>query len=379
MNNEKIYDTALVGGGLAGLCLSIQLAKQGHKVILFEKETYPFHKVCGEYISMESWDFLCSLGLPLLAMNLPMIRNLEVSSPAGKLFRQPLPLGGFGISRFLLDNALKNIALEAGVEIKEGTKVEDVVFNEDHFELQVKQQMIIARTCAGTFGKRSNLDVKWKRSFLQRNSSKLDNFIAVKYHIRLAFPLDTIALHNFEDGYCGLSKIEADRYCLCYLTNAANLKKSHNSIEEMEQQILAKNPFLKIVLNKANRLYDSPLTISQVSFQKKSQVDNHLLMLGDAAGLITPLCGNGMSMAMHSSKIAAGQLNTFLQGQISRQELEENYQLEWKKNFAGRLRTGRIIQSFFGKAWKTEIFISVMKLFPAIARQLIRQTHGKPF
>ncbi|HZG25248.1 MAG TPA: FAD-dependent oxidoreductase, partial [Chitinophagaceae bacterium] len=46
------YDVAIVGGGLAGLSLSIQMAKQGYSTILFEKEQYPFHRVCGEYISL---------------------------------------------------------------------------------------------------------------------------------------------------------------------------------------------------------------------------------------------------------------------------------------------------------------------------------------
>ncbi len=63
MDDETLYDAAIIGGGLAGLALSIQLAKKGYKTILFEKEQYPFHKVCGEYISMESWPFLESLGL----------------------------------------------------------------------------------------------------------------------------------------------------------------------------------------------------------------------------------------------------------------------------------------------------------------------------
>lgn len=63
--NCKIYDIAITGGGLAGLSLAILQAKAGNSVVLFEKNSYPFHRVCGEYISLESWDFLESLGLPL--------------------------------------------------------------------------------------------------------------------------------------------------------------------------------------------------------------------------------------------------------------------------------------------------------------------------
>ena len=71
-----MYDVTITGGGLAGLALSIQLGKAGYRVAVFEKETYPFHKVCGEYISLESWNFLEDLGLPLSDWNLPIIRRL---------------------------------------------------------------------------------------------------------------------------------------------------------------------------------------------------------------------------------------------------------------------------------------------------------------
>ena len=72
MNSSNSYDVAIAGGGLAGLALSIQLAKAGYAVIVLEKERYPFHKVCGEYISLESWNFLEELGLPLSDWGLPV-------------------------------------------------------------------------------------------------------------------------------------------------------------------------------------------------------------------------------------------------------------------------------------------------------------------
>ena len=55
---DKIYDVVVIGGGLAGLSTALILAKENYSVLLLEKETYPYHKVCGEYISMEvgiSW------------------------------------------------------------------------------------------------------------------------------------------------------------------------------------------------------------------------------------------------------------------------------------------------------------------------------------
>lgn len=378
MNNEQ-FDIGIIGGGLAGLALSIQSANAGYKTILFEKETYPYHKVCGEYISLESWNFLERLGLPLHSMQLPIIKTLNVSSPNGKLFETKLPLGGFGISRYKLDDALSKIAKAAGVLVLENTKVNDVTFENEVFNIQSTLHNVPCRMAAGSFGKRSNLDVKWNRNFVQQKPNKLNNYIGVKYHIKTNHPQNVIALHNFENGYCGISQIEDGKYCLCYLTTAENLKASNNSIEQMEQSILYRNPHLKKIFTEAEFLYDAPVTISQISFETKAQIENKVLMLGDAAGMITPLCGNGMSMALHGSKIAFECIDAFLETKITGAEMEQRYLELWKRNFEHRLRTGRIIQRFFGKSWVTNVFVQSFKLFPFLSAPLIKQTHGEPF
>lgn len=377
--NKQITDIAIIGGGLAGLSLAIQSAKAGYSVILFEKEHYPFHKVCGEYISFESWDFLQSLGVPLNSMNLPVIKQLQVSSPNGTLFQHALPLGGFGISRYKLDHLLAALAAEAGVTILQETKVNDIQFENNQFHLQSTNGNFTAKVAAGCFGKRSNLDVKWKRNFITQKTNQLSNYVAVKYHIRHHHPADTIALHNFENGYCGISKIEDDRSCLCYLTTASNLSRSNNSITEMEKNILQRNPHLQQLFSDAEFLYPAPITISQISFNKKQQVEDHVLMLGDAAGLITPLCGNGMSMAMHASKLAFEQVHSFLSDNCSRKVMEENYTAVWQQQFSGRLRTGRLIQSMFGKPLITKLFVQSVKTMPFLAKPLIGLTHGHSF
>ncbi|HEY8688828.1 MAG TPA: NAD(P)/FAD-dependent oxidoreductase [Chitinophagaceae bacterium] len=379
MNNNQLYDICIVGGGLAGLSLSIQLAKTGYRVVLFEKEKYPFHKVCGEYISLESWDFILSLGLNLDEMNLPIIKKLIISSPNGKFIEQQLPLGGFGISKYTMENELYKIAKQAGVKIYEETKVNDIVFNDDAFTISTSGFSIQAKVAAGTFGKRSNIDIKWSRNFVQKKTNKLNNYIGIKYHVQTDLSADTIALHNFKDGYCGISKVENDTYCLCYLTTAQNLKANNNSIPEMEKNVLHKNLFLKQIFSSVNFLPGFPVTISQISFDKKLQVENKVLMIGDAAGMITPLCGNGMSMALHGSKIAFGCIDNFLQQKITRQQMEDEYVSKWKLQFAGRLHMGRMIQRLFGKEFSTNIFVSVLKPFPFIIHRLITSTHGKPF
>ena len=379
MSDEILYDVAITGGGLAGLSLAILCAEKHYKVILFEKEEYPFHKVCGEYISLESWNFLEKLGVNLQELHLPVIKNLQLSDSSGRTYAFNLPLGGFGISRFSLDNILYNIAVAHGVEVCTNSKVSNIQFNEDHFLITAANKTIQAKVAAGTFGKRSNLDIKWNRSFTMQKPNKLNNYIGIKYHIRHNHKPDNIYLHNFYNGYCGLSKIEDNKSCLCYLTTAQNLRDCGNSINELEKQVLYKNPKLKEIFTAAEFLYEQPLAISQVSFDKKSQVENHVLMLGDAAGMISPLCGNGMSMAMHSAKLAFEQIQLFLSGKTSRSEMEKLYTANWKKQFSGRLRMGRTVQRFFGGNISTSLFIRSMHFLPPVSKLLIQSTHGKPF
>jgi flavin-dependent dehydrogenase len=379
MTDENLYDVAIIGGGLAGLSLSIQLAKAGYSVVLFEKEKFPFNKVCGEYISLESWDFILSLGLDLEKMNLPIIKKLIISSPNGRFISQRLPLGGFGISRYTLDFEFYKIAQALGVNIYEETKVNEINLNNDLFTVSTSTFKVQSKVTAGTFGKRSNIDVKWQRDFVKRKNNKLNNYIGIKYHVETDLPSDTIALHNFKNGYCGISKIENNKYCLCYLTTAENLKENNNSISELEKNVLYKNPFLKKLYSSATFLAGFPVTISQISLDKKSQVENKVLMIGDAAGMITPLCGNGMSMALHGSNIAFNCIEHFLQKKLSRQQMEEQYAKNWNKEFVARLKTGRTIQRLFGKEAITNIFISLVKPFPFIIRILINSTHGSRF
>jgi flavin-dependent dehydrogenase len=382
MCNRHYYDVAIIGGGLAGLSAAILLQRAGYAVAVIEKEKYPFHKVCGEYISLESWNFLERLGVPLSELGLPIIKQFRLTAPNGAVFKTTLPLGGFGISRYTLDQQLAVLALKAGVTVLENTKVNEVQ-GQDPFQLfcfgKEGNFTVEAAVCLAAFGKRSNMDVKLQRHFLNSTNRGLENYVGIKYHLQTTWPDDLIALHNFKDGYCGISKIEQGKTCLCYLTTAHNLKKAGNSIEVLQQKVLMQNPHLSAIFKEAQVLGSFPITISQVSFATKTRVENGMLMLGDAAGMIAPLCGNGMSIALQTGKIAAGVVGLFLQKKLSRQQMEESYDKEWRQHFAARLQRGRWLQQFFGAEWLSNRFVGLFNAFPFLAKPVIRSTHGKTF
>ncbi len=372
------YDIGIAGGGLAGLTVAIQLRKKGYAVALWEKNRYPFHRVCGEYISKESWDYLQSCGIDLHALRLPEINQLEVSAPGGSLLKAKLDLGGFGISRYYLDYLLYEEARKLGVAVFDGCKVDQLFYHDGSFQILAGSASLKVKLALGSFGKRSNLDVKWQRNFVAQKPNALNNYIGVKYHIKAPLPGNTIALHNFEKGYCGVSKIEADLYCLCYLTTAANLQAA-GGIKEMEEAVLFRNGYLRKIFQQSQFVFESPVTVSQVSFSRKELVYNKVALAGDACGMITPLCGNGMSMAMHSGKIFTGLANDFLQQRISYDDMLSRYVKSWNAQFSARLRTGRLIQANFGKNWQTDLFVNTLNCLPWLTKRIIAATHGKPF
>lgn len=367
----------IIGGGLAGLTTAILLAKAGFEAIVIERKRYPFHRVCGEYISNEVLPFFKSLGINPIDLGAAKIDKLVVTAPNGKALKADLDLGAFGISRFHLDFELYKIASALGVKFLEDTKVLDIRFSDEEFEVQTNQKTLACDLVIGAFGKRSNLDQKLNRKFFYQRSP----YVGVKYHIKTDFPQDLIQLDNFEGGYCGLSKIEDDLYCLCYLAANKHLKK-YGSITEMEQQILHKNPHLKHIFNNSTFVWDKPETINEISFEQKSLIENHILMCGDTAGMIAPLCGNGMAIAIHSAKILAELIikncsNGF--NSTQRNQLELTYQQEWTAKFATRLKTGRAIQHLFGSNILTQTAIAGLKMFPSLAQQIVKKTHGEPF
>ena len=367
-------DVVIIGGGLAGLTTAIHLSKSGLKVTLVEKNEYPKHKVCGEYISNEVLPYLDWLGLNISNLKPSIISKMEFSTAKGKIISGDLPLGGFGISRYELDYYLYQKAVENGCQIIQDI-VTDIQFIDDEFHISTSNNLEIkSRIAIGAFGKRSNIDLKLNRGFIQKNSP----WLAVKAHYSGNFPKDLVGLHNFKGGYCGVSKVEKNKINICYLADYETFKQYKN-IEEFQSKVVCKNPHLKAIFENSKLLFEKPITISQISFEKKEAVENHVLMIGDTAGLIHPLCGNGMAMAIHSAKIVSELIIDFLDNKISsRKELEEKYAREWNTNFKSRLATGRFLSKILQQEKLASFLMQLLAIFPFLLPIIIKKTHGKP-
>ncbi|MCZ8353747.1 MAG: FAD-dependent monooxygenase [Cyclobacteriaceae bacterium] len=367
---EETTDVIIIGGGLGGLIAALDLRAKGNTCVLIEKKKYPFHRVCGEYISNEIIPYLKLLKAFPESFNPSKLTRFQLTATTGKSSYLDLDMGGFGISRYQFDFFLYQLCLERGVTILH-EEAENIQFQNDGFIVQTEKQILNAKVVVGAFGKRAKLDVTLNRDFIKKRSP----YVGVKYHVKTDYPADLIALHNFDGGYCGVSQVENNVVNICYLVNRDAVRKA-GSISQLEQTVLYKNPWLEKIFSSAEHLYEKPETINEITFETKETVNNHILFIGDSAGMITPLCGNGMAMAMHSAKLASDQIHLFLQNKISRNKLEEDYTKNWKKTFAARLWRGRQIQKLFGSVTASNLAIQLVVRSKPIANMIMRSTHG---
>jgi flavin-dependent dehydrogenase len=369
MNKNDPYDCVIIGGGVAGLSLSILLARQGYSVATIEKHTYPFQKVCGEYISNESSAFFHRLGLPLDEWKLPRISELAFSSSKGYTLHSHLDQGGFGLSRYKLDGELAKLARASGVTLFEGTTVTGVTGN----NIATNKFQLSARLIFGAFGKSRPLFAK------DSEQRPRNNYIGVKYHVRTSWPVHVIGLHLFSRGYCGISRVEDEKYCLCYLAHSSLLKQAGNSIPVLEEMFVKCNPNLKKLFNGAEFVSTQPVTISNIRFGMRATSGAGIIQLGDAAGCISPLTGNGISMAAWSALTLSELTNSYFRNGNNSEDLARNYERLWKKQFASRIRTGKALQYLFSHNAAGHLALRILDPLNGIKKKIIASTHGDSF
>ncbi|MFM7599950.1 MAG: NAD(P)/FAD-dependent oxidoreductase, partial [Pseudanabaena sp.] len=296
------YDAIAIGAGLSGCSAAIQLAKLGYRVLLLEQSHYPMHKLCGEFLSVEVIESFEHLGImeQVRKVGAQMIHRAYLTTSSGASFRSKLPSTAMGLSRYQLDLMLFQRAQAVNVTCIDNTKVTGVTGNlAEGFIVNTTKGEFSGRLILGAFGKRSSLDRSLNRSFMQKRSP----WIAYKGHFTGVDIADVIELHSFPNGYCGLSQIETGEINVCWIAHERVMKEPINPDLDIPES-LAKNPVLADRFRQMQRVSPSLQGLSQISFALKGNFYNDICMIGDTAGMITPLCGDGMAMALRSAEIA---------------------------------------------------------------------------
>lgn len=371
-----MHDAIIIGGGLAGSAAAQHLARCGHRVLLLEAERYPVHKMCGEFLSPEAQGLFERLGVAadIRALGAVPIRRVAISSPDGACWRAELPGEAIGISRWALDPLLFDAALAAGAEGAQGAVVKGVESAGSEFRViyatEGQTREANARIVLGAFGRHSRLD----KAFDREAGEPGPGFVAFKMHYTGADLADWVELHAFDGGYCGMSHVEDGRVNACLIARAEALRTAGRSYDAMRDSLMRTNPMLAARFDQMTPAMDKPISIARITFRTKALFSHDVLMLGDSAAMIAPLCGDGMSMALRSAEIAAPLVDVFLRERLSVEALRDRYTQSWRREFSGRLRLGRMLQNALFRPRLARLGLVALNRFPALGTRLIRAT-----
>ena len=238
-----MYDVIVVGAGLGGSAAAIHLVSRGHNVLLLEKHFYPVHKLCGEFLSNESHDYLLRLGVleAVLSSGVQRVTESIMTTPGGQRFTMRLRKPGMGISRFSLDHMLMVRAVAAGVKVRQGLGVKDIQGDLDSgFVVSTDGGEFQSRFVIGAYGKRSKLDRKLGRSFLDSTRP----YVGFKAHFEGGTDTEAVELHAFQGGYCGLCPLGHNVVNACWIGSDATLRAVGGDPDRMLKRMQVENPAL---------------------------------------------------------------------------------------------------------------------------------------
>jgi flavin-dependent dehydrogenase len=375
------YDVAIAGGGPAGCSAAIRLAQRGASVVLCEARTYPHDKVCGEFLSSECSVLLAWLGLDglLATLGAVPIGTASLAAPNGVTWETHFPAPAWGLSRHALDAALAEHARAAGVDVRTNTSVLDISGSlGEAFRLGLrcggKDGSLRARAVIAAHGKRSSLDRALGRRFLTRR----EPYVALKTHFHGPRLPGRIELNVFPGGYCGLSEIENGTANLGLLVRESVFQAvggaGPGAIDNFVAWLRRQNPRLDAWLGQAARLQERWLSIAQIPFSPKEAVVGDVLLAGDAAGVIAPLAGDGIAMALRSGGLVADLVLRYLDGNLPAAELRQNYAARWAHEFGPRLRLGRVLQPLLMQPRVAGLGLRLLRLAPGMGRALVHST-----
>lgn len=366
-------DVAILGGGPAGSALAALLSRAGRRPVLLERDRFPRRKVCGEFLSMEAQGLLARIGCldSMRALGPADIERARFFTPAGHAAEFPLGATAWGLSRWAFDAVLFRHAQSCGVAAFEGANVIALkaAGGSTRLEIDLGNQ--------GEPPRRVTLEagmVVDARGRPPASAGAGPLFIGYKRHYRPKpgfSPYDVlrgaVEVHLFPGGYCGLNAVEGGALNVCLLARSDWLAALGSPQWDGVAQAMADcSPSLRRRLE-ALTPEGPPSAVARVRISAPEAPLS--LTVGDASGMIAPLCGDGQAMALESALLLSDLMSrtepSLLLGEWARM---------WHRQFASRIRLGRALQTLLLRPWGAELAVSLIALYPPAAPHLINAT-----
>lgn len=386
MSLPERCEVAVIGAGPAGSALAALLARAGRGVVLLEKDSFPRRKLCGEFLSMEAQALLRRVGCweEVASAGPASIVRARFYSPGGRSAEWALGGEGLGLSRLALDGRLFEHARSCGAVAVEGAEVARVrpdgllevrrtLPDGSRRESALRADLVVA-----AYGRRGALDRQLGRRFLGRRHP----FIGLKRHHRpapgggegLARELGgSVEVHLFRGGYCGLSFVERGTVNVCLLADRRFAGRlASNRWAGVSAELSRASPSLARRLAALEPCDEATQAAAELSFEAEGTSSGRVLFIGDAAGTIAPMCGDGQSMALESAVLLA----ELIAREDRPERLRARWEAAWRERFAARVRLGRWLQRLLLHPFAAEAAVSAVGRWPGIGRVLLGATRS---
>ena len=301
----RTHEVLVIGGGLAGASLATSLATVGRDVLLVERSSAAHAKVCGEFLSHEAVHYLEDLGIDLPLLGAVPIDYVRLARHR-ILATTRLPFRALSLTRARLDEVLLGRAVDSGACVLRGRRVQSLqktnegwLASTDTSEILGGSNIFLANGKHDLFG--------WNRPLGKQN-----DLLAFKMYWRLA-PSAHLALTRhvelilFPGGYAGLQPVEGGLTNLCLLVRKQIFQKIGGSWAALLTHLYDHSAHLAARLDGAMPCHDRPLSLSSIPYgYVRRQGQGAVWRLGDQSAVIPSFAGDGMSIALHSARLAAG-------------------------------------------------------------------------
>ena len=355
-------DVAIVGAGPAGSTLAAFLAQRGVRVALFDRDVFPRDKLCGEFLSYDALPILAPLGV-LEAIDVSGAPHIERCRVIGskRTYEFALPHPARGVSRMFFDDLLLRTATANGAQRFDGQTVTSL-------------QEIDATVIAGAWGRWGRFDQQLRRGFVRDRSHR--NFGFKRHYLPASPRGDSIDLYSFSRGYLGVNAVEGGITNICGLVHASRLTGHKGRWDAFIETLRAEERQLDALYAAHEPAQEGYLSSEPVIFRARSAVEGGVFMIGDASGVIDPLTGNGMAMAIQSALLAAPMLLRLVETPAMRKQIEDEYRRAHHTFFAPRIAWSRIVAKLLSRPRLLDAALATVRS-PRAGETFLRRTRAQ--
>jgi geranylgeranyl reductase family protein len=328
------HDVIIVGAGPAGTTLAYELLRKGIDVLILEKERLPRYKACAGGITVKTARLL---GFDFSSVTRDTVRGAKVTFGGRRSFTKsyPKPLIHM-VMRDEFDHLLVQRARDAGATLVDNERVRQVEIAEQVVKVESTNHVLAAQIVVGADGAKSI--VAANAGLMQRVD------LGVGLEAEISVPgqrlvqwesLMGLDLGHMRGGY-GWVFPKKDHLSVGVgspLRQARRLKSGY--------QAVLKSHGLKDCTATSIRSHWLPVRRKGMAIQC-----GRCLLLGDAAGLVDPVTGEGIHNAVRSARIAAPVIEGYLQD--SSADLRE-YETAVDRQIMPELKAARALAKAF--AW----------------------------